>query len=122
MVHLDIVQNDLPVASDTWHHLDDWDVVEVSSVARRVGTSKGELTCGTSGSKEEGVSRLVQFARFDQSTQRGLHAINRDVIPTHTKDTIELAHTVGRAETAHIVSLCKGVSGNVNAANRHGVC
>ena len=109
MVHLDIVQNDLPVASDIWHHLDDWDVVEVSSVARRVGTSKGELTCGTSGSKEEGVSRLVQFARFDQSTQRGLHAINRDVIPTHT-------------ETAHIVSLCKGVSGNVNAANRHGVC
>ena len=61
--HLDIVQNHLPVASDTWHHLNDWDVVEVSSVSRWVGTSKGELTCGTSGCKEDSVScnrRLVR--------------------------------------------------------------
>ena len=106
---LDIIHIEGPVSSLSGNGIDNINSVEITGVVIGIDSSDDEFAVRTSASEVESEFVLFQVVRVHESSERCLHSIDGDVIPSHTEDTIELTQTVRESESGGIVDLGEGV-------------
>eukprot|EP00756_Hemistasia_phaeocysticola_P038479 Hpha_TRINITY_DN16760_c2_g2::TRINITY_DN16760_c2_g2_i2::g.78455::m.78455 len=115
------VHGERPVALLAGDGVDDRDVREVTGVVVRVDATHHKLTGATVAAQVEGEDVGVEGVTLHDRTQGGLHTVNRDVVPTHTADPVEMPDRVAQTKALGVVHLSEGVGGHGDTGHHHGV-